>query len=143
MVEWWAPSVADRFENRAECVVDQYSKYEVVPGVMQNGELTLGENIADIGGLKASFRAWRSQAGEAPRPSIDGLTEEQLFFVSFAQGWCFLATPEYRKMRAVADSHADPVHRVNGVVSNTPEFHEAFGCDVGTPMHPEKTCEIW
>ncbi|MGH7336130.1 MAG: M13 family metallopeptidase, partial [Myxococcota bacterium] len=95
--EWWQPEVAAKFEAVAQCVDDQFSSFEVEPGVKVNGKLTLGENIADLGGLKEAYdayRAWEKRHGE-PEPLVPGLSPEQLLFVSFGQVWCTLATPEY------------------------------------------------
>jgi endothelin-converting enzyme/putative endopeptidase len=145
MIDWWAPEVATRFEERAKCVGDLYSTYEILPGVKVNGELTMGENLADIGGMKGAWRAygaWKAEHGE-PVPSVPGLTDDQLFFVSFAQGWCTKRTPEYDRMLATADPHSPPKFRVIGTVSNTPAFAEAFKCAPGTPMHPQNACEVW
>jgi len=143
--EWWAPQAAERFEERAQCVRDLYSGYEVQPGVHVQGDLTAGENIADIGGLKqalAAYRRWRARQEEAP-PSKDGLSDEQLFFVAYSQVWCALSTPEVERLRVTTDSHSPPRFRVIGPVTNNPAFAEAFGCEEGTPMNPKQVCEVW
>ncbi|HET6582972.1 MAG TPA: M13 family metallopeptidase [Nannocystaceae bacterium] len=145
--EWWAPAVADRFEDRAECVDALYSSYEVQPGVKLSGKLTLGENIADLGGIKQSHRAfqqWAAANGLDPRAeALDGLTHEQLFFVAFGQIWCTNATPETERVLALTDSHSHPRYRVNGPLSNFPEFGEAFSCEPGERMRPANVCEVW
>jgi endothelin-converting enzyme/putative endopeptidase len=143
--EWWDPKVAERFEERARCVEDLYGSYEVQPDLRLNGKLTLGENIADMGGVKeahGAWRAWVKKNGEPPSP-VAGLKPDQLFFVGFAQTWCSVAAPEYERMLVTVDSHSPPRFRVNGPLSNLPAFGEAFGCAVGTPMRPQAACEVW
>lgn len=145
MHEWWAPEVAERFEERTACVVEQYNQYDV-PGGKLNGELTLGENIADMGGIKQTYRAYKAWAEKnGAEEGKAGFTPEQLVFLGFAQSWCTEATPEYAAMLAKVDSHSPGKYRVNGSLVNTPEFGEAFGCEVGTPMRPpeDEICEVW
>jgi putative endopeptidase len=141
MVEWWAPEVSARFEERAACVEKQYSGYNVAEGINVNGALTLGENIADIGGYRAAYRAYKAQ--QAAPANVPGLTEDQLFFVAAAQSWCVVASPEIQKMRALSDPHSPPRYRVNGPLANLPEFAAAFGCAEGTAMRPANACEVW
>jgi len=145
--EWWAPEVGKRFEERAACVEELYSGYEVQPGVHLSGKLTLGENIADLGGIKDSHRAflqWAADNGVDPHAqAMDGLTHEQLFFVAFSQIWCSKSTPETDQVMAMTDSHSHPRYRVNGPLANLPEFGAAFACEAGTPMRPTDTCEVW
>ena len=146
LTEWWAPEVAERFEERAACLEAQYSGYEVQPDLFVNGKLTLGENIADLGGIKQSHRAytrWREQNGA--EPEIAGLTNDQLFFVAYAQAWCSVQTPESEAERVQRDPHSPPRFRVNGPVRNVRVFGEAFGCEVGQPLYPEEDdiCVIW
>ncbi|MBX7083269.1 MAG: M13 family metallopeptidase [Nannocystaceae bacterium] len=145
--QWWAPEAGERFEQRAACVEALYSGYEVQPGVHLSGKLTLGENIADFGGIKESHRAfleWARERGVDPRTeAIDGLTHEQLFFVSFGQIWCTKSTPENDQLMALTDPHSHPRYRVNGPLANLPEFAAAFSCDPGTAMRPQDTCEVW
>lgn len=144
--EWWEPEVSERFDERAACVEKQYGAYEVEPGLNLDGKLTLGENIADLGGVKEAhraYRAWIAEHGEPQPPVVEGLTDEQLFFVSYAQVWCAVASPEYLRLQARTDSHSTPRYRVIGPLSNLPAFGEAFSCPVGSPMRPEKVCEVW
>ncbi len=147
--EWWEPAASERFSEQAGCVDDLYSGYEVEPDVRVNGELTLGENIADIGGVKqayAAYQSWQARhrsSSATPEPAVDGLTDDQLFFVAFGQVWCSLSTPEQVRLRITTDSHAPPRFRVIGAVSNNREFAEAFACEAGAPMRPEKVCEVW
>ena len=145
MVAWWPPEVVQRFESAASCVDAQYEHYEVAPGLHLNGKLTLGENIADSGGIKEAFRAWQQWAkdhGEPP-PAVPGLSNDQLFFVAFAQTWCTIATPEIERVLATVDPHSPPRFRVRGPVSNSPEFAQTFSCQPGTPMNPVDKCEVW
>ncbi len=141
MVEWWAPEVGAKFEERASCVEKQYSAFPVAEGLNVNGALTLGENIADIGGYRSAYRAYKA-AGAAPA-NVPGLTDDQLFFVAAAQAWCVVASPEIEKMRALSDTHSPPRYRVLGPLQNLPEFSEAFGCAEGAKMRPTASCEVW
>lgn len=143
LAEWWEPEVAERFEERAQCVRDLYSGFEVLPGVHLNGDLTAGENIADIGGIKHAFGAYRKWVADNGPETLAGFDGEKLFFVGYAQSWCTMRTPELERMRAATDPHSSPRFRVNGAVSQFPEFGEVFGCEVGSPMRPEKVCEVW
>ncbi|MEM7354671.1 MAG: M13 family metallopeptidase [Acidobacteriota bacterium] len=143
--EWWEPEASERFQKQAQCVDDLYSSYEVEPGANVNGKLTLGENIADIGGVKqayAAYKFWESRHGK-PESTVEGLTNEQLFFVAYGQVWCSLNTPEQARLRLTTDSHSPSRFRVNGPVSNNAAFAEAFGCAEGTPMNPKQVCEVW
>ncbi len=143
--EWWDPAVVGRFQERTQCVQDLYSGFEVEPGVKVNGKLTLGENIADFGGIKASFRGWHSwsERNGSPGPLIPGFTNDQLFFLGFAQSWCSLRRPEFSKMLATVDPHSPPIFRVDGPLSNFPAFAETFHCAAGTPMNRAQRCEVW
>jgi len=145
MHEWWDPQVVARFEERAQCVERLYSGYEVDQGVRVNGKLTLGENIADLGGIKESYgayKAWEAEHG-APTPPVPGLTNDQLFFVGFAQTWCELMTPERARMQVTVDPHSPAMFRVQGPLASFQAFAEAFSCAPGTPMNPESRCEVW
>ncbi|MED5371144.1 MAG: M13 family metallopeptidase [Myxococcota bacterium] len=145
MNEWWTPQASENFEGRADCVVEQFNGFSVGEDLSVNGELTLGENIADLGGLKVSFAAFQDYkaANELPAEPIPGITQDQLFFLAYAQAWCTKASPEYEKMQVLSDPHSPARYRIQGPLANLPEFHEAFGCEAGTPMHPENTCEVW
>ena len=138
--DWWAPEARERFEERTGCVADFYGKYEPIEGTPINGQLTNGENSADIGGARVSYRAWKATGDTA---TVPGLTGDQLFFVSFAQGWCSLAKDEYLQMQMASDPHSPAEYRVLGTVSQLPEFHQAFNCAEGSPMRPAQQCEIW
>ncbi len=146
MVEWWEPTASEKFEEVAACVEKQYSGFEVLPGLNLNGKLTLGENIADLGGIKESHRAymnWAKRTGT--KEELAGFTGEQLLFVAFAQGWCTEMTEELLKERVATDTHSDAKSRVNGPLMNLPAFGEAFECEVGSAMRPkeEDICAVW
>ena len=144
--EWWEPAVAEKFETRAQCVDDFYYGLEVAPGVHVNGRLTLGENIADVGGVKQAhqaYRRWQERQGDGAAPAVPGLTDEQLFFVAYAQVWCSLSTPEEDRLRITTDSHSPPKFRVRGTLAQVPAFARAFACAEGTPMNPAERCEVW
>ncbi|HEX4825260.1 MAG TPA: M13 family metallopeptidase [Candidatus Polarisedimenticolaceae bacterium] len=146
LTEWWEPAVSDKFEERAACIEKQYTGYEVQPGLHLNGKLTLGENIADNGGIKetyTAFKAWEAKNPGSEKPIVDGLTNDQLMFVAFAQTWCSLATPQIEQMLVTVDPHSPPRFRVNGPLSNSQAFAEAFSCAEGTPMHPTNRCTVW
>jgi putative endopeptidase len=134
--DWWSARDAREFQQRARKVVKQYDAYEALPGAHVNGALTLGENIADIGGLSIAFEALQRRLARAPghRKLLDGLTPEQRFFVSYAQIWRQTArTAEVRRLLTV-DEHSPGKFRVLGAVSNLPAFFRAFGIHEGTPM---------
>ena len=144
--EWWDPAVAARFQDRARCVSDLYGSYEVEPGLHLNGKQTLGEDIADLGGLKEAYRAykaWEAAQAKPPASPVPGLDNDQLFFVAFAQPWCELITPEYARLLAQADDHAASRFRVLGAVSQFSDFARVFSCAEGTPMNPKNRCQVW
>lgn len=142
--EWWDPGVAAKFEARAQCIEKTYGDIEVLPGVRLNGKLTLGENIADFGGIKAAYAGYKLHAAKKPEPPlIQGLTGEQLFFIGFAQGWCTHETPESQRLRATVDPHSPPKQRVNVPLSHFSGFWDAFQCRQGAPMRAPNACEVW
>ena len=145
MTEWWPAEVSARFEERAQCVDDFYSGYEVAPGLPVNGRLTLGENIADIGGLRETYRAYKAwEAGAGGEPErVPGLDNDQLLFVAFAQSWCTVSSPEFDRLMVMTNSHSPSRFRVLGSVSHLPEFHDAFSCEAGDAMVAEPICEVW
>ncbi|XP_063350410.1 endothelin-converting enzyme 2b isoform X2 [Pelmatolapia mariae] len=142
---WWQNSSVEAFRQRTECMVDQYSRY-TVNGEHINGKQTLGENIADNGGLKAAYHAYRSWIqgnGDEKRLPAVNLTNDQLFFVGFAQVWCSVRTPESAHEGLVTDPHSPPRYRVIGTLANSPDFSRHFNCPEGTPMNTGKRCEVW
>jgi predicted metalloendopeptidase len=141
--DWWTPEDAKEFEKRAECFIQEYSKFTPVDGVHLNGKLTLGENAADNGGLRLAFMALMDALKDKPRPKVDGLTPEQRFFLGWGQIWCENTRPEASRMRAQVDPHSPGRNRVNGVVSNMPEFQHAYACRDGQPMVTAPACRVW
>jgi putative endopeptidase len=140
---WWEPKVGEEFKKRTKCVSDQYAQYSV-EGEKVNGDLTLGENIADIGGLKIAFGAYRQLRADAEEELVaDGFTEDQQFFLGTAQIWCSKDRPEHAKQRLVSDPHSPPRYRINGTLQATPAFQQAFSCKPGQGMVPKKRCEVW
>src|SRR6267142_2798664 len=125
---WWKEEDRKKFDERTKCVSDQYSQYVMVDEVHINGELTKGEDVADLGGEILAYMAWgTATAGKNLQPA-DGLTPEQRFFIGFAQWACANERPEDLRVRAQTDPHSPPEYRVNGVVVNMPEFAKAFSC---------------
>jgi putative endopeptidase len=141
---WWPEEVARRFEERTRCVAEAYARHEALPGLHLDGKLTNGENIADIGGIKYAFRAYRALRKDAPRAlSAGGYSEDQLFFLALGQAWCEKQSEEYLRFMVASDPHSPPRFRVNGALGHVPEFAAAFQCKPGQPMRPETICEVW
>ena len=141
---WWTDEDRAKFDERASCVVKQFDKYEVQPDLFMNGKLTLGENIGDLGGLAVAYTAYqKSLEGKARPEKIDGFTPEQRFFLGWAQVWAAKATPEAERSQVLGDPHALPRWRVNGPLSNMPQFAEAFNCKEGQQMVKSDLCNIW
>jgi putative endopeptidase len=144
LADWWTAEDAAEFEKRAACFVDQYGLYTVAGGeVKLNGKLTLGENTADNGGVRIAHMALMDTLAGAPAPLRDGFTPEQRLFLGWGQIWCQNETEESARLRAQTDPHSPGRYRVNGVVSNMPEFQKAFACSAGSPMVREKPCRVW
>jgi putative endopeptidase len=143
--DWWTAEDGKEFERRAQCVSSEYSGFEAVPGLKLNGNLTLGENTADNGGTRIALMALLNTlaADGKTDQKIDGLTPEQRFFISYGESWCSHWTPEFTRMLAQSNPHAPDRYRVNGVVSNMPEFQKAFNCKKGQPMVREQACHVW
>ena len=132
--EWWQPEDARRYLERAERVTRQYDAYASVDDLHVNGKLTLGENIADIGGLKLAYLAMQRALAAKPQAAIDGRTPDQRFFIAFAQFWRAKMTPEVERLLVQTDTHSPARFRVQGAVANMPEFARAFSCAAGDPM---------
>jgi len=143
--DWWTKEDREKFDARTSCVRDQYSSYTVVDEVHINGALTLGEDVADLGGEILAYMAWKSATKDKDRKPIDGLTPEQRFFIGFAQWDCTNDRPEELRMRAQVDPHSPSQYRINGVLVNMPEFAQTFACKQGQAMvkPPEKVCRVW
>lgn len=145
MKDWWSNVSAASFKEHSRCIIDQYSNY-TYNGQHLSGEFSLGENIADNGGLKFGYKAYtmaRSQLPPEPILPALSLSPEQLFFVGFAQNWCASYTPEYAANAILNDEHSISKFRVLGSVSNMPEFAKAFNCAAGSPLNPSKKCTVW
>ncbi len=140
---WWTPKDNQRFNARAQCIVNQYAQYTVVDGIKINSRLTLGEDIADLGGMVLAWTAWKLQTANMALESREGLSPEQRFFVGFAQWACENNRPEDMRVKAVTDPHSPGRYRVNGVVANMPEFARAFACKPGSAMVSAKPCRVW
>jgi len=125
LTDWWTQKDAENFNKNTEVLVDEYSKFEVQPGLYINSNLTLAENVADFGGLTMAYHAYKLSSKEEPEV-IDGFTGDQRFFLSFTQIWRESHTEEYLRTQTLIDTHSPAKFRVNGVVFNVPEFYKAF-----------------
>jgi putative endopeptidase len=143
--DWWTEEDADLFERRAQVMVDFFDAIEVAPGVHANGKFTLGENIADYGGLQVSFQAFKKATSGAPLENKEGFTPEQRFFLAYATVWAGNIRPEEILVRTKADPHSLGRWRVNGALPHIDAWYEAFGVQDGDPMFvvPEKRVSIW
>jgi putative endopeptidase len=144
--DWWSKSVSAEFDRRATCVEKQFDDYVAVGDTHVKGKLTLGENIADLGGLKLAFASFQRAEKEHPAtPTLGGFTPEQQFFLGFAQGWCTNIRPEAAQLQAATNPHSPSQWRVNGPLSNLNEFASAFQCKAGQPMvrGEDKRCVVW
>jgi putative endopeptidase len=143
--DWWKEEDRKKFDERTKCVSDQYSSYVVVDEVHINGRLTMGEDVADLGGEILAYMAWGAANAAKNLQPVDGLTPEQRFFIGFAQWACASERPEDLRLSAQTNPHSPPEYRINGVVVNMPEFAKAFSCRAGQPMvnSAEKICRVW
>jgi endothelin-converting enzyme/putative endopeptidase len=141
--DWWDPKDAKAFVERAQCIVDQYAQYTVVDDIKINSKLTLGEDVADLGGLILGWMAWKTEIADHPPESRDGMTAEQRFFVGYAQWACENDRPENQRVHAATDPHSPGKYRVNGLMVNMPQFQKAFACKAGQPMVKENRCRVW
>jgi putative endopeptidase len=145
--DWWTPEDAKAYEQRGECIANEYTEEIPEAGVKQNGHLTQGEDTADNGGLRLAFMAVNNKL-QAEGKSLDakegdGWTPRQKFFVSYAYSWCEQVRPEFMRTLVLTNPHSIPKYRVNNVVSNMPEFQEAFTCKKGSPMVRANQCRVW
>jgi putative endopeptidase len=138
---WWTTTTDQEFVQRSKCISDQYAGYEVLPGLHVDGQLTLGENIADLGGLKVAHAAY--QANGANESFASSFGPDAQFFLAYAHIWCANHREEISRSSVRTDPHAPPRFRVNGVMRNMPEFASAFACAAGSPMAPKERCEVW
>jgi endothelin-converting enzyme/putative endopeptidase len=143
---WWTATDLRKFQERGQCVVDQFEEYFIEPGIHHNGKLVLGESIGDLAGAKIAYRAFlKSREGKPPAPAIDGFTPEQQFFIAWGQFRGDAIRPETQRLMVQSDPHPIAKYRVIGPLANLPEFQKAFGCSADAPMVrlPEKRCEVW
>jgi endothelin-converting enzyme/putative endopeptidase len=143
--DWWTKKDADEFKKRTTCLTDQYAKYVVVDDIHINSKLTLGEDLADFGGLVLALIAYHAEEAKSPHPDTvrDGFTPDQRFFIGMAQWACSNERPEDLRVHAATDPHSPNRYRVNGLVANFAEFEKAFSCKPGQPMAPVKRCRVW
>ncbi|KAG1513232.1 hypothetical protein G6F46_005430 [Rhizopus delemar] len=155
LVQWWTNETSAQFDEKASCFVKQYGDFTMVDEngkeIHVNGKLTLGENLADNGGLRESYLAWKQQYDSDKEnkkynnvllPGLDGLSPEQLFFINFGRVWCNKATPAQAKKGVLTDEHSPPKWRVNGAVQNSEHFAKVFNCPAGSRMNPADKCEL-
>ena len=141
---WWTKKDAAEFDKRTTCLTDQYGKYLVVDDIHINSKLTLGEDLADFGGLVLAIIAYKAEAALHPAPqSIDSFTPDQRFFIGMAQWACSNERPEQLRLQAATNPHSPNQYRVNGLVANFKEFEQAFSCKPGQPMAPVQRCHVW
>jgi putative endopeptidase len=140
---WWSQSDAKQFKARTQCIVDQYAKYVVVDDIHLNSRLTLGEDVADLGGLILARMAWLSQTAEQKLSARDALSPEQRFFVGYAQWACENQRPENLRLNAKINPHSPGRYRVNGLVVNMPEFAHAFACPDSAALVKKDPCRVW
>lgn len=143
--DWWTKEDAQKFDARTKALGAQYSLFEPLPGVHVNGDLTMGENIADLGGLTLALDAYHASLGGAPAPVIDGLTGDQRVFLGWAQAWRGKVTDDFVKKQVVSDPHSPRQFRVNGVVRNLDAWYASFGVKPGDKLYvePGKRVRIW
>ncbi len=140
---WWKPSDLEKFQALSKAIVDQFSSYEVAPGLYIQGKLVVGESIADLGGLKLAWEAYKaSQQGKTPQ-NLDGFTPEQRFFLAYARIWAMNMRDEYVRLQVNTDPHPNPRFRVNGPLSNLPEFQKAFQVPDNSPMVRNPRNRVW
>jgi endothelin-converting enzyme/putative endopeptidase len=143
--DWWTADDAKKFEERVQCVRDQFAEYVIVDDIKINSKLTSGEDVADLGGTLLAYIAWKEATATAQLvPDIDGFTPDQRFFIGFAQWACENQRPENERVNAVTNPHSPGKYRINGIVANLPEFAKAFRCGDNAPMNrAAKACKVW
>jgi putative endopeptidase len=141
--DWWTPADAKGFEERIQCIRDQYAGYVIVDDLHINSKLTSGEDVADVGGTLLAYIAWKKQTEGQTLTPRDGFSPDQRFFIGMGQWACENERPENLRVSAVTNPHSPGFARINGVVSDMPEFQKAFACKAGQPMVREKACKVW
>ncbi|MEZ0243057.1 MAG: M13-type metalloendopeptidase, partial [Sphingomonas sp.] len=143
---WWTPAAKEAFEKRTGALTAQFNTYEAIPGTFIKGELTLGENIGDLGGLEAAYGAYqRYQAVHGKAKVINGLTGDQRFFLAYAQAWQSKAREDAQRAQLLNDPHSPAKYRVNGIVRNVDAWYVAFNVKPGDKLYlpPEQRVHIW
>jgi endothelin-converting enzyme/putative endopeptidase len=143
--DWWTADADARFSERSTRLGAQYDTYEPVPGMHVNGQLTMGENIGDLGGVQMAYAAYRRHLGANEAPVLDGMTGDQRFFLAWAQAWRTLTREDRLRALLVTDPHSPPEYRVNGVVRNVDAWYTAFGVTPQNALYlpPEERVRIW
>jgi endothelin-converting enzyme/putative endopeptidase len=141
--DWWTTEDAKAFEERVNCVRDQYAQYTIVDEIKINSKLTSGEDVADLGGTLLAYIAWKDATTGVDLEKRDGFTPDQRFFIGFAQWACQNQRPENLRANAITNPHSPDKYRVNGIVSDLPEFQKAFECKESQPMVRAKPCRVW
>ncbi len=145
--DWWQPADDQAFQERAECLIQEYGSFDFVPGMKGNGQLTLGENIADNGGMRIAYMTLQRLLDQTPgareQRDANGFTPEQRFFLAFGRSWCQNIREEAARNLTLTNEHSPGKWRVNGTLQNSREFQEAFSCTTGQPMVREPACRVW
>ena len=141
--DWWTKKDAGEFLQRATCVSDQYAQYTMVDDIKINSKLTLGEDVADLGGTLLAYLAWKDATRGQDLKPVGGFTPDQRFFIGMAQWACGDERPENKRLNAITNPHSPDEYRINGVVSNMPELSKAFACKAGQPMVRAQACRVW
>ena len=141
--DWWTPADAKGFDERINCVRDQYAQYVIVDDIHINSKLTSGEDVADLGGTLLAYIAWKKQTEGMTLGNVEGFTPDQRYFIGMAQWACENERPEDLRVSALTNPHSPGKARVNGPVSDLPQFAKAFGCKKGQPMVHEPACKVW
>jgi endothelin-converting enzyme/putative endopeptidase len=143
LTDWWTAADNKEFDQRAACLVKEYDSFVAVGDVHVNGKLTLGENVADNGGLRMAYAAYMESLKDKERKEVDGFTPEQRLFLGYAISRCENVTDEMSRQLVVVDPHSPGKFRLIGPIVNMPEFQQAFSCKTGQPMAPENRCKVW
>ncbi len=141
--DWWTPDDAKKFEERVQCVRDQYAQYVIVDDIKINSKLTSGEDVADLGGTLLAYIAWKDAVASQHLEPMDGFTPDQRLFIGFAQWACENERPENLRANAITNPHSPGKYRINGIVSDLPQFQKAFNCSADSAMVRAKACQVW
>jgi endothelin-converting enzyme/putative endopeptidase len=143
LADWWTEKDAGEFGRLSQCVVDEYAQFVIVDDIKINSKLTLGEDLADLGGTMLAYKAWKLATQSQKLTNADGFTPDQRFFIGMAQWACNNERDENKRLMAVTNPHSPGKWRINGLVANMPEFGAAFQCKVGQPMMRKNACRVW